>query len=298
MNRIRRAMAATTAMAVLGGGMLAAEYGGSAPAATAVATAVTTTLAPLPRPDHVVIVMLENKRYDSVVGHPKTPWVSSLAKRWANMTRFYAETHPSQPNYLALFSGSTQGVTDNSCPHDLGSRPNLGRQLIDAGYTFTGYSEDLPAVGWRGCGSRGYVRRHVPWVNFSNVPAASNQPYTAFPSDYRKLPTLAFVVPNLCHDMHDCKKAEADAWLRRQFEPYIAWATTHNSLFILTFDEDNKTDGNHIATIFAGARVKPGQYAPRLDHYYLLRTLQDMYGLEPTGFAAKRVPLRGLWTVG
>jgi len=285
MNRPRTVMA----LALLAAGLV-----GGAPAAAMAATVIT---AALPRPAHVVVVMLENKRYDAVVGHKKTPWVTSLAERWASMTRFYAETHPSQPNYLALFSGSSQGVTDNNCPHNLGARPNLGRQLIDAGFTFTGFSEDLPSAGWTGCASKGYVRRHVPWVDFSNVPAASHQPFTAFPRNYAKLPTLAFIVPNLCHDMHDCPKQQADTWLRKEFAPYITWATTHNSLFILTFDEDNKTDGNHIATIIAGARVKPGQYAPRLDHYYVLRTLQEMYGLKPTGLSAHRQPLRGLWTV-
>jgi acid phosphatase len=80
--------------------------------------------------------------------------------------------------------------------------------------------------------------------------------------------------------MHDCPKQTADHWLKRHFDPYIAWARTHNSLFILTWDEDNKTDGNHIATIIAGANVTPGQYRTRLDHYYLLRTLQRMYGLD------------------
>jgi hypothetical protein len=251
-----------------------------------------------PRPDHVVIVMLENKRYDAVVGDPHTPWITSMAHRWANLTQFYAETHPSQPNYLALFSGSTQGVSDNNCPHELGDRINLGRQLVASGRTFIGYSEDLPAVGWRGCATKTYVRRHVPWTNFSNVPAASHRPYSAFPADYRRLPTVAFVIPNLCHDMHDCPKAQGDAWLKRQFAPYIAWATVHNSLFILTFDEDNRTGGNRIATIVAGARVRPGQYANRLDHYALLRTLQDMYGLAPTGLSAKRAALSGVWTVG
>jgi hypothetical protein len=293
----RRRLTTVAAVAVLlGSGGVAVTAGQAVPDATPAAVAKAIT--PLPKPDHVVIVVLENKRYDAVIGHPKTPWISSLAERWANMTRFYAQTHPSQPNYLALFSGSTHGVTDNNCPHNLGDRPNLGRQLIDAGYTFTGYSEDLPRVGFTGCISpnKQYVRRHNPWVNFSNVPATANQPYTKFPTDYRKLPTVSFVVPNLCHGMHDCPKAKADAWLNKEFAPYISWAMKNNSLFILTFDEDNRTGGNRIPTIVAGAGVKPGQYAPRLDHYHLLRTLQEIYGLTPTGYAAKRPPLRGLWT--
>lgn len=294
MRRAGRTVAAVATAAALIGGIAAERLPRPAPIRAEPAAQVGAAV-PLPRPDHVVIVMLENKRYDKVVGDPHTPWVTSLAGQGANLTRFYAETHPSQPNYLALFSGSTQGVTDNNCPHDLGNRLNLGEQLIATERTFVGYAEDLPAVGWRGCTTTTYVRRHVPWADFGNIPAGSSQPFTSFPADYRRLPTLAFVVPNLCHDMHSCPKALGDAWLRRQFAPYVAWATTHNSLFILTFDEDNKTDGNHIATIVAGARVRPGSYPARLDHYDLLRTLQDMYGLTPTGLAAQRPSLTGVF---
>jgi phosphatidylinositol-3-phosphatase len=290
MGRARWTLAAVTAVTVAISGLTIS--------ASAAASSPTALLAAPPRPDHVVIVVLENKPYDAVVGHPRAPWVSDLAQRWASMTNFYAETHPSQPNYLALFSGSTQGVVDNGCPHDLGDRPNLGRQLLDAGHSFAGFSEDLPRVGWRGCSYRGYVRRHNPWVNFSNLPAVANQPYTAFPRDFSQLPTVSFVIPNLCHDMHDCPKPDADAWLRPQFQPYIRWATTHNSLFVLTFDEDNRTAGNHIATIVAGAGVRPAQYADRLDHYDLLRTLQDMYGLAPTGAAAQHSGLPPIWSAG
>ncbi|MFI7545083.1 alkaline phosphatase family protein [Actinoplanes sp. NPDC049599] len=239
--------------------------------------------------------MLENKRYDAVVGHKRTPWVSSLARRSANMLNFYGETHPSQPNYLALFSGSPQGVTDNECPHNLGDRPNLGRELLDGGHSFAGYAEGLPSVGWRGCAHARYVRRHNPWVNFSNVPASANRPFTAFPRDYRKLPTVSFVIPDLCHDMHDCPKAVADAWLKKEFAPYVAWARKHNSLFILTFDEDDKTDHNHIPTIIAGAGVVRGRYGAHLNHYDLLRTLQLMYGLPLTGAAARRKGLPAMW---
>lgn len=290
MNRFQRAMLAGAAATVLTGGVAVVE-------AAAVPSPVRTpTAAAVPRPDHVVIVMLENKRYDAVIGHPQTPWVSSLARRSANMLHFYAETHPSQPNYLALFSGSTQGVTDNICPHNLGSRPNLARQLLDSGHTFAGYSEDLPSTGWRGCAKRNYVRRHNPWVNFSNVPASANRPLTAFPSDYRKLPTVSFVIPNLCHDMHDCPKIQGDAWLKKRFGPYVAWAKTHHSLFILTFDEDNQTDHNHIPTIVAGAGIKPGSYGAHLHHYDLLRTLQRMYGLPLAGNAARAKGLPPMWT--
>ncbi|GAA3214542.1 alkaline phosphatase family protein [Dactylosporangium siamense] len=242
-------------------------------------------------PDHVVIVVMENKRYDAVVGHRKTPYITSLAARGANFTAAYGETHPSQPNYLALFSGSTQGVTDNHCGHTFTGVPNLARQLLDAGHTFAGYSEDLPSVGWTGCADRTYVRRHNPWVNFDNVPASANRPLHDFPSDYRQLPTVSFVIPGLCHDMHDCPKAEADTWLHDTFDRYIGWAERHNSLLVLTFDEDNRTDGNHIPTVVLGQHVTAGDRTERVDHYSMLRTIQEFYGLPPLGDAALRAPL-------
>jgi acid phosphatase len=240
------------------------------------------------RPDHVVVVVMENKRYDAVVGHPRTPYISSLAKRGANFTNAFGETHPSQPNYLALFSGSTQGVTDNRCGHEFAAAPNLARELLDAGLTFAGYSEGLPSAGWRGCADGMYVRRHNPWVNFGDVPVAANRPLSAFPADLRRLPTVSFVIPGLCHDMHDCPKADADDWLRHTIDAYITWAEHNNSLLVLTFDEDNRTDGNHIPTIVLGAHVKPGDHTERIDHYSLLRTVEDMYGLPALGEAAGR----------
>jgi len=95
--------------------------------------------------------------------------------------------------------------------------------------------------------------------------------------------------------MHDCPKAEDDAWLREQFGPYIAWAKTHRSLFVLSFDEDNRTGGNRIATIVAGAGVRPGHYTGRLDHYDLLHTLQLMYRSPLTGVAQRRAGMPDIW---
>lgn len=292
MNRLERSVLSVVSVGLLAMAMAANAANAAKPTAATVPAAT----AVAPRPDHVVIVVLENKRYDSVIGDPKTPWVSSLARSSANMLNFHAETHPSQPNYLALFSGSTQGVTDNECPHNLGSRSNLGRQLLDAGYSFAGYSEDLPSVGWRGCSDQGYVRRHNPWVNFANVPASANRPYSDFPNDFRRLPTVSFVIPNLCHDMHDCPKVRGDAWLRKELSGYVAWAKTHNSLFVLTFDEDNGTDHNHIPTIVAGAGVQPGSYGAHLNHYDLLRSIQQMYRLPISGGPSRAKGMPDLWS--
>src|SRR5689334_19858090 len=129
----------------------------------------------LPEPAHVVVVVFENKAAEQVLGSPDAPYLTSLAASGAEFTDAHAETHPSQPNYVALFSGSTQGVTDDSCPLSL-TGDTLAGQLLGAGLTFTGWSEDLPAAGSTVCTAGGYARKHNPWVDFPALPAAVNQP--------------------------------------------------------------------------------------------------------------------------
>jgi phospholipase C len=247
------------------------------------------------RPEHVVIVVMENKSYNRVAGDSKAPYLNGLLARSAVFTNSHGVTHPSEPNYLALFSGSTHGVTNDRCPVRLNGQPNLGRQLLDAGLSFTGYSEDLPSVGFGGCQSGNYAAKHNPWVDFDNVPASANQPYTAFPADFGRLPTVSFVVPNLCNDMHDCGTAAGDQWSQAHLAPYLAWADTHNSLLIVTFDENDGASGNQILTLFAGASVRPGKYGESINHYTLLRTIEQLYGLGAIGEAARARPITDVW---
>ena len=207
-------------------------------------------------PSHVVVVVEENHGYGEIIGSSSAPTINSLAKGGALMTRSFAVTHPSEPNYLELFSGSTQGITDDSCPNNF-TAANLGGQLLAAGRTFVGYSEDLPSAGYTGCTSGGYARKHNPWVMFADVPAASNQPFSAFPQGhFQDLPTVAFVIPNLGDDMHDGSIQTADTWLKTNLDAYVQWAGSNNSLLILTFDEDDNGAANHtIAASFTPAGV-------------------------------------------
>jgi acid phosphatase len=249
----------------------------------------------VPRPDHVVVVVLENHSYAEVIGNPQAPFINSLAAAGAVFTQSFALTHPSEPNYLALFSGATQGVTDDSCPHTFVTA-NLARALLDAGDTFAGYSDGLPAPGFTGCSNGSYARKHNPWVNFSNVPASVNQPFTAFPTAYTSLPTVSFVIPDLDHDMHDGTVAESDAWLRAHLAGYAAWAQAHHSLLVLTWDEDDSSQDNQIPTVVAGGSVKAGRYGERVDHYRLLRTIEDAYALKAIGASATTTPITSIWT--
>lgn len=248
------------------------------------------------RPDHVVVVVMENHSYSDIIGNSAAPYLNSLARQGASFKHSYAITHPSEPNYLALFTGSTQGLADDSCPHTF-SGTNLGAELIAAGDTFAGYSESLPADGYTGCTSGDYARRHSPWTNFPTIPERSNLTYADFPADYGTLPTVSFVIPNLRHDMHDGTVRQGDTWLRHNINGYARWAKTHNSLLIVTWDEDDGSADNNIPTIVVGADVKPGTYQETINHYSILRTIEDFYDLPDAGASATAIPITGIWTV-
>ncbi|HEY4033278.1 MAG TPA: alkaline phosphatase family protein [Ktedonobacteraceae bacterium] len=251
----------------------------------------------VPRPDHVVIVMEENHDFSEIIGSSSAPYINALASLGASLTDSHAVTHPSEPNYLALFAGSTFGLSDDSCPNTFTSA-NLAQELIHAHGTFGGYSEDLPSVGYTGCSSSNYARKHNPWVNFTNVPSSVNMPLTKFPTNpanYRLLPTISIVIPNLQDDMHDGTVGQGDTWLQSHINSYVTWAKTHRSLLIVTWDEDDNSNANQIPTIFVGPMVKAGKYGENVSHYNVLRTLESMYGLAPVGSSAKAAPIMDIW---
>ena len=234
-----------------------------------------------------------------------------------SFTNMSAEQHPSQPNYLDFFSGSNQGINDDgqydlpgSNPPGPFTTPNLGASLLAKGYTFKGYSESMPSTGFTDAsytytsGQNQYVLKHCPWVNWQQygtgnqanaIPANLNVPFVTasnnpgnlpssayFPTDYSQLPTLSLVIPNEQNDMHDGSIYQGDQWLHTYMDGYVQWARTHKSLLILTWDEDandGQTPNQRIATIMVGANLKGGQYGEALNHYNLLRTIEDIYGL-------------------
>jgi len=247
----------------------------------------------LPRPDHIVIVVEENKSFSQIIGNREAPYINALAQRGVLFTNSRGITHPSQPNYLALFSGTTRGIGSNACPLEL-SGENLAGVLIAQGLNFISYSESMPEAGFEGCLYGPYMRKHNPVANWKEL-AAFNQPFSAFPQDFAQLPTVAFVMPDQRNDMHDGSIAQGDAWLAQNIERYAQWAMTHNSLLIVTWDEDNGSEDNRIATIFVGAMVKPGKSVQRINHYTLLRTISGMYGLPHLGESAQERPITGVW---
>ncbi|WP_131774113.1 alkaline phosphatase family protein, partial [Protofrankia symbiont of Coriaria myrtifolia] len=269
-------------------------------AATVGLLAPSAQAATLPTPDHVVVVVMENHGYPQIIGSSSAPYINNTLKAGgANLTQYYALTHPSQPNYLDIFSGGTQGVTDDSCyTPQFSSAANLGSELIAAGKAWGSYNEGLPSQGSTVCtnSSTKYARKHNPWFAFSNVPLNTAYTFNQFPANYTTLPKVSFVIPNLCNDMHDCSVGTGDTWLQNKLGAYATWANTHNSVLIVTFDEDNGSYGNRVATVLYGQHVVPGSSSSTTyNHYNLLRTLEDLSGLTThAGNAASASDITGI----
>jgi hypothetical protein len=256
-----------------------------------------------PRPTHVIVIVEENKASESIIGSASAPYINELARKGAFFTQASGVAHPSQPNYLAIFAGVTNSDGDD-CPEETvpASTPTLGGRLKSSGLTFGGYSEGMPTVGFTGCSvpgqPHGYARKHNPWVNFDDVTPTENLPLKLLPSAYNKLPTVAFIVPTLAHDMHDGTIAAGDAWLHDNVGPIVDWAQTHGALVIVTWDESDEQRSNHIPMIFIGQDVKPGRYYEATNHYNVLRTIEDFYGLAPLGKSLLAAPIEDCWLAG
>lgn len=218
-----------------------------------------------PTYDHIVVVIDENKNYSDVIGNSAAPFINSLVASGTLFTSYSAVTHPSEPNYLALFSGSTQGVADDGT-YFFPNTPTLAGELVQAGYTFTGYAESSS------------TRSHDPWESFGDSQNLG-QSFSQFPTDFNQLPTVSFVIPNLNDDMHDGTVAQGDQWLSTNLSAYATWAQANNSLLIVTFDESDSSSSNQIPTIIVGDGIPVGQSTQALNHYSLLHTIENMYGL-------------------
>jgi acid phosphatase len=252
---------------------------------------------------HIVIVIDENQDYSTIVGPGNScPYINSLANGGALMTYSFGCGHQSEDNYDSLFFGNPEDGYDDPCPNPVGVVPSLGSELLQAGYSFCGYAEDLPSAGSTVCSNGNYNIHHCPWIQGNitmggNLPVTCGQPFSAFPSNYGNLPTLSIVIPNQLDNMHSSTPAAGDAWLSANLSGYAAWCQTasNNSLLIVTWDENANasTDGdgttvgntleNQITTIFYGAAVVPGKYAELINHYNVLNTILSMYHLAQIG---------------
>jgi phosphatidylinositol-3-phosphatase len=229
---------------------------------------------------HVVWIVMENHSYSQIIGNTTAaPYINSLAQTYGSATDMHAESHPSLPNYIAMTSGSTQGITDDYGPrmHPL-NVPNLFTQL---GTDARALEESMPSNCYQ-TSSGAYAVRHDPAVYYTNFPVCPTNvvPLGSTPDLSAK---FTFITPNLCHDMHDCSIATGDAWLQ-SFVPKLLASpeyTAETTVIFITWDEDNSCSGctNHIPTIVISPTTKAITSSDAFNHYSMLRTTEEILGL-------------------
>lgn len=237
---------------------------------------------------------MENKAAARVLGVDDAPYLNRLAKDYALAANYHAITRPSLPNYLALTSGTTAGITTNCSPMAGDCQANV-RTIAD-GITASGrdwrmYAEGMPEPCLADNDGR-YAVKHNPFMYFPSVTRDRESckdhvvPFSRLDNDLktdRSLPDYVFITPDMCSNTHDCPIQAGDVWLSRVVPAILASPafTTKNSLLVVTYDEGSDSS-NHIATIFAGPAARKGYTSDtRYTHYSLLRTIEDAWGLEP-----------------
>ncbi len=278
--------------------LVIAGSGGGQPLVTP--TPVPPLITAVPAFDHIYVIVFENKEAGAITGSASAPYLNQLIRQYGLATNYTAVTHPSEPNYIALWSGSTQGVTDDRV-HRIDA-PHLGDQLDAAGKTWKIFAQNLPVADSSGnpiCytgatasggpdGPGSYARKHEPAVSFVNVSNDTSRciahitDLTHFDS---AAANLELVIPNMCNDMHDCPVKTGDDWLKTWLPSHIldspAWRDTNSVLFI-TWDEgsSSKGGGGDVATIVVSKQTPAGftSGTPH-DHYSMLRTIQEAWGL-------------------
>ncbi len=254
---------------------------------------------PAPQFSNIVLVIEENHSYSQVIGNSAMPFLNQLASHHALATQYFADAHPSLPNYFMMTTG--QPITFNDNFSGIVADDNIARELINTGKSWKVYAESLPSAGYTGTDVFPYVKHHNPFAYFSDVVGtsqASNMvPFSQFSGDMSsgQLPTFSFIVPNIVHDAHSCpdgtmtcadnlKLSTADTWLQQNIGPLLNDSNFQKSgLLLVVFDEGELSDiagiGGHVALVLAGTGVKGGfQSTTHYDHAALLRMILEAAG--------------------
>jgi phosphatidylinositol-3-phosphatase len=288
-------------LAVVAAAAAACTHGGRPPGHPHAAGHPCTGAAPAAHVKHVITIVLENHGFSQVEGH--SPFLNALARRCGLASAYRAVTHPSLPNYLALVSGSTQGLDGSDCSPGPGCQsdgPSIFSQT-----SWRAYAESMPgACGHENAGS--YAPRHNPAVYFTAIAsdcASQDVPIARLGADLHSgdLASYTFVTPNLCSDEHDCQVADGDRWLSR-WVPRIVRSPAYrdgSTVLFVTYDEDDHAEANRVYTVVVAPSVRPGTVSGEdFTHYSLLRTEEELLGLPLLGAAARATSMRAAFNLG
>lgn len=249
------------------------------------------TPATLPTFSHVFLVVEENHSFTEVIGNSSMPYLNGLASKYALAKQYFANAHPSIPNYLMLTTGQMETLNDNFSG-TIGD-DNVVRELVSAGKTWKTYQESIPSAGYLGGDALPYVRRHNPFSLLSDVQNSTTQaanivPFTQFATDLanNSLPNFSFIVPDVNNDAHDGTLATADSWLQSNMAPLIASSTFQSGgLLVILFDEGELSDFNHgggqVAAVIVSSNSKPNFQSQTLyQHQSTLRLVLEALGVK------------------
>lgn len=256
-----------------------------------------------PKLGHVFLLLMENKDYAEVIGNPDAPYLNDLAARFTLGEDYHAIRHPSLPNYLALLTGSTLGVTDD-CTDCFFDARSLVDSLEARGRTWKSYQEDLPEPCFLGVAADAYAMRHDPFVYLRSVRDDAERcqhvvPLTQLDADLAagSPPDLIWITPNVRNDMHDESVAFGDRWLAG-FVPRIlespAWQA--NGALMIVWDEGRSATpdtccagavGGHVPFLLLTPTRPAGVHLTMpLTHYGLLAGIERAWGLDRLGHSA------------
>ena len=244
----------------------------------------------------ILVIMEENHSMGEVLP-TGMPYLRHLAQRYGYASDYSAITHPSLPNYLAIFTGSAFNNPPDCSPGTGCSYPgpSVFGQALAMGKTARAYQESMPGPCDQS-DSGNYAVRHNPWAYIpaeaaacrAGDVAAGTPSGGALASDVRAgtLPSVGLLTPNLIHDAHDGTLDQADAYLR-QWIPVITsgpdWR--HRRLAIaIVFDEGNTT--NQVPFVLIAPGLSGTVIHQPLDHYALARLIDTIIGAPPLRRAA------------
>jgi hypothetical protein len=253
---------------------------------------------------HIYVIVMENKEYGSIVGSKAAPYLNSLIARYGLATNFYAETHPSEPNYIALTSGGLQGTSTDGT-YDL-AVPNLFDQIEASGRTWHVYAQGYPgncfktfqaAVVADGPGAVGdYVRKHNPAISYTSISGNSARcaSITHLAGFDPAAADFEMIIPNEINDMHSSSTTAGDTFLKAFMPQILDSAAFEGSVVFITWDEGdtNAKGGGHIATLVLSPGMTPGaRYDGACTHYSMLRSIEQAWGLPYLGEAGTAAPI-------